>query len=1405
MKRKPPQGPFKPPLTPSILSLPPDAPRLGRFILGETLGSGQTTVVNVAADPQAERWVAIKRLRPEGASDPLARERLVREAKALGPINHRGVMRLLEAHLDGPEPYLVLELVRGRTLEEFSRLYSPLPPPAVMVLLFDLAQMLIAVHEPRQVHRDLHPSRVIIDPESVGRLVLSGFGRVAFLAANGWTAPVPGEPFIGRLGYASPEQMLGLPLGTEADQFSLSVLGYVLLTGRLPFAGPTVEAQLELIRRQDYLRPRKADPRVPPALDEVLERGLLYEPTKRWPDMASVARELARGLRRDFFEAPAVELGALLAEPSGYLGQIERHMVVVLQQKALTFAAQGDTAAAVAECQRAQVWRPGEPALKKLESKIRSASEEVRTKMRGILAEDPVVQARVLEDGPAGSRLLPSETGLVPEPRPVLTLVPKAPEAPAEAARPAIVGVRSAEGLLPMKPTSGTSGAEVPEPRPARPATSRRRWAAMGVAAVLVAVLGIVPRWRPAQVAPPSGAAAVATVKDVLCEPLTSRPMTGRFNEPSMASYLPPPGEEGTNEAPRVNVDPEALGQLEKRGAHHAAAIGELLKGGPGSEARAFADLDQLDPPPEEAAEGTILKMSPPPSRSPDIDSERALVFLRLKAPSEAFRLASRALLAEPAHPAARWNQALALQDLTLTGAAATVFGRIQAAGEPGWSQEAGIRLAMLQAADEAKRRAFEEMRAQGRAMVAGGPVVPELVDVAPGHAQLYFYDGVRAATSAARALEFLPLAEALDRRNLNHVLERYVRRVAATFSVRRAQLAGTYAQLAAHYDALQGGALEDYFARLRAAGEDDMLVGAMILTLRAGDHLEEFQAAAQALGDPWFDLLAENEVANVEMARGEVRRAEERLLAGRKTCVERGPEFRCIRLDLSLIRLYISLLALPEAEAHAEAALEMARKTGDMTAEATLLGNLSEISVLRNDPILSRAYLDESALREPGRCERQRFVHVDRAVGYLDELRFEEARREILAAPLCGEPRSLTSLYVMTHLDRVGLAVAPWAQLRGEISTLRRQGGSSPGRLALATYLEGLLVLPYDRQEGRALLTQSIAMAKRLTSWDVDARHVLLHAYQELSLDHAKAGETREALATLAGQQGLSRPSRCVVGALVPDERSLVLGLDARGAAYQHYEARRSGPDIDVARLVPDDLEAALHGCPHVEVFAPPPIPRGKSLLPSDILWSFRWGAAAAESAKSKPPLLLVVRDPQPPSGLGLEPRAPWKGDEIAISPRTILEGGRATPAQVLEQMRNATEVLFDVPCLTANEEFLALSVGSDGRYALTASMVLRNPLAHGPVVALVDRCSTGSTSYRQDLLSLAMALRWTGAKAVFYVVGAIPEGEGREFLGKVLERTRTQDPAAALHEERLIWRKRKNHDWVHRIVLMN
>jgi len=284
----------------------------------------------------------------------------------------------------------------------------------------------------------------------------------------------------------------------------------------------------------------------------------------------------------------------------------------------------------------------------------------------------------------------------------------------------------------------------------------------------------------------------------------------------------------------------------------------------------------------------------------------------------------------------------------------------------------------------------------------------------------------VRAAPDAARVGALLPMAEALDGYYGGDVLRRYVEKIAARPFARRAPLAKTYAQLVANYDFLDAAGQDRYLAELRQAGEDDLLLGTLVVTDHVRDHLVEYHRLALRNGDPWFVLIASTEQAKAEMGQGEHGWAEERLLAALDTCQRQKMDYRCVWIENALVNVYRSMDRLAEAEAHAEAGRELAKKTGDWQTETLFLHRFSDIAQARNDSSLSKALLDEIEWRDPDGCERQRYLHEARADAYLGELRLAEARQEILAVPLCHKPRTLRTAGVLAHLDRVGMPAEP-------------------------------------------------------------------------------------------------------------------------------------------------------------------------------------------------------------------------------------------------------------------------------------------------------------------------------------------------------------------------------------------
>ena len=223
---------------------PPGAPqpgqRLGSWLLVKKIGEGGMGQVWLASrdDGLYQAQAAIKLLRSDLHASGLA-GRFARERAALARLNHPAVARLLDAGVatgaGGDQAYLVLEYVPGRTLGEHARQHCPLLAQRVQLLL-RIAQAVEHAHAQLIVHRDLKPSNVIVTPEGDPKLL--DFG-IAGLLDDGESGDGELTRQTGRgltLGYAAPEQILGAPIGTAADVFSLGVMLYELISGELPFA-----------------------------------------------------------------------------------------------------------------------------------------------------------------------------------------------------------------------------------------------------------------------------------------------------------------------------------------------------------------------------------------------------------------------------------------------------------------------------------------------------------------------------------------------------------------------------------------------------------------------------------------------------------------------------------------------------------------------------------------------------------------------------------------------------------------------------------------------------------------------------------------------------------------------------------------------------------------------------------------------------------------------------------------------------------------------------------------------------------------------------------------------------------------------------------------------------------------
>jgi serine/threonine-protein kinase len=266
----------------------------GRYRILEPLGVGGMSVVYLARDAALGREVALKVLQPGLRHRVEDRERFRREARVMAALRHSRIAAVYELAEAAGLPYFTLEWIRGGSLAQRLAAGGRLPPAEAAVLLSGIACALGAAHDGGVVHRDLKPENVLLDRDGP---VLIDFG-VATVSTSEHSRSEVGRGF-GTPWYMSPEQILGeTHAGPASDIYSLGVLGFQLLTGRLPFQG----AAAREVAAQHVGRPAPRvsvfRPDVPPVLDDLVARCLEKAPERRWSD-ARVLRDALRGAAQE--------------------------------------------------------------------------------------------------------------------------------------------------------------------------------------------------------------------------------------------------------------------------------------------------------------------------------------------------------------------------------------------------------------------------------------------------------------------------------------------------------------------------------------------------------------------------------------------------------------------------------------------------------------------------------------------------------------------------------------------------------------------------------------------------------------------------------------------------------------------------------------------------------------------------------------------------------------------------------------------------------------------------------------------------------------------------------------------------------------------------------------------------
>ncbi len=261
----------------------------GRYEVIEKIGAGGMAIVYKAKDLLLNRVVTIKVLRDQFVTDEDFIRRFRREAQSAASLSHPNIVSIYDVGKDGDIEYIVMEYVEGRNLKEIIREYAPLSMEQALHLARQLGEAIRHAHEHHIIHRDIKPQNILITED--GRVKVTDFGIAR--AVSSATVTHTGD-IIGSVHYLSPEQAKGALSNEQSDIYSLGIIIYELLTGKVPYDGETPIAIALKHLQEQPLPPSKINPRIEPELEAVVMRCIAKSPEARYSRVIELLEDLQR-------------------------------------------------------------------------------------------------------------------------------------------------------------------------------------------------------------------------------------------------------------------------------------------------------------------------------------------------------------------------------------------------------------------------------------------------------------------------------------------------------------------------------------------------------------------------------------------------------------------------------------------------------------------------------------------------------------------------------------------------------------------------------------------------------------------------------------------------------------------------------------------------------------------------------------------------------------------------------------------------------------------------------------------------------------------------------------------------------------------------------------------------------
>ena len=278
---------------------------IARYKILRVLGVGGMGMVFEALDTAIERHVALKILPTELVEEQIARQRFLEEARAVGKLNHPHVVVLHEIGSDADVHYIVMELVRGGTSEEFCQKETMASILQATKIARQAASGLVAAHNAGIVHRDVKPANLLLD--EAGNVKVTDFGLAKKVADPALGMTREGQ-IIGTPSYISPEQCESRPVDSRTDVYSLGATYYALLTGERPYADQmSVVAVMYAHCNVSVPDPRKKNPEIPASAAKVIARAMAKRPINRYAKMSDMEAALTDVERELIGSTPLIQ------------------------------------------------------------------------------------------------------------------------------------------------------------------------------------------------------------------------------------------------------------------------------------------------------------------------------------------------------------------------------------------------------------------------------------------------------------------------------------------------------------------------------------------------------------------------------------------------------------------------------------------------------------------------------------------------------------------------------------------------------------------------------------------------------------------------------------------------------------------------------------------------------------------------------------------------------------------------------------------------------------------------------------------------------------------------------------------------------------------------------------------